>query len=127
MNNRRQISYLLSGITRTLKRQWLTSQKFATILLEKVATRHQRAAVTVATVIAPIANLTWSKTSPSAVILVGENDVLTFVPCRARGLFSVDPNLTEMFRFQEVVMTVFAFTTMLTRRQVEESARRRLV
>ena len=60
-------------------------------------------------------------------MLVGKNGVLTFVPCRTRGLFSVDTNLAEMFRFQEVVMTVLALSTVLTRRQVEEGARRRLV
>jgi len=86
----------------------INSQKFATILFEKVAACRQRTAVIVATVIAPIA-------------------YLALVPCRTRGLFSVDANFAEMFRFQKVVMAVLAFSTVLTRRQVEESARRRLV
>jgi hypothetical protein len=48
-------------------------------------------------------------------MLIQENGVLTFVPCRARGLFSVDTNLVEMFRFQDVVMSVLAFRSVLTR------------
>ena len=48
-------------------------------------------------------------------MVVQDDDVLTFVPRRARGLFSVDTNLAEMFRFQDVVMTVLAFRPVLTR------------
>lgn len=60
-------------------------------------------------------------------MLVQENGLHTFVLRGARGLLSVDTNLAEMFRFQDVVMSVLAFRSMLTRRQIEKGTWRRLV